>query len=392
MMYYPIFADRLTGPDMPSRVALMRWPGGRPFALFLSHDVGQIDDGGLFAGLAGGNGIHRLFAGRQPAPGRLVCRQAARPFFNAKPSRRDFEALIALEGGHGFRSTCFLHPQFHLARRGGRHALNGELIQFVTRMIQDAGGELGVHGGYHHSNSAARYRASIEAIESNFGVRPCGIRNHLPSFSYPGTWRAQAEAGFAYDASYGLAGELGPRGGWPFPFQTCDATAGRLLDLYELPITVMDVTLFHHLELGGEAALGKAWEVVRGVIGAGGLVSLLWHNNHFNESEYRDRQRVYEELLLRLAPLKPWCATGEEINTWARARAAVRVEEAPGSSGNKQLHLTAGLPLHNPVIEIGSPRALVHHARARCRASDDRTRVEFDHWSAGETVTVEIPD
>ena len=59
-----------------------------------------------------------------------------------------------------------------------------------------------MHGGCYHFNNAALYRESIEAVERHFGVRPCGIRNHLLRFSGADTWRAQAEAGFAYDATY----------------------------------------------------------------------------------------------------------------------------------------------------------------------------------------------
>ena len=300
MTNYPPLADRPPGSDVTPRVTLARWPEDRPFALFLSHDVNQAHDRELFRRLGDGT--------------RLACRRIARSLFHSNPVRKDFETLLALEGGHGFRSTYFLRHDNSSPRPSAGYSLQREEIRTITRMIQDAGGEIGVHGGDAQFNNAARYRESIEAVESSFGVRPTGIRNHLLRFSYPETWRAQAEAGFAYDATYGLPGELGPRGGWPFPFQTCDASAGRLLDLFALPITVMDATLFRHLHLAGEAALEKAWETVQDVVRAGGLVSLLWHHNYFNASEYWDWQMVYEELLRRLAPLNLWCATGAEIN------------------------------------------------------------------------------
>ena len=67
------------------------------------------------------------------------------------------------------------------------------------------------------------------------------------------------------------------------------------------------------------AALEAAWQAIQPTIAAGGLVSLLWHNNYFNEPEYWDWQMVYEELLARLAALNPWCATGAEINQWWRS-------------------------------------------------------------------------
>jgi hypothetical protein len=48
-------------------------------------------------------------------------------------------------------------------------------------------------------------------------------------------------------------------------------------------------------------------------------VSLLWHNNYFNEPEYAEWQWTYERLLERLAAQNPWCAPGAEIAAWWRA-------------------------------------------------------------------------
>ncbi len=390
MTNYPPLVDRPLESDVIPRVTLARWPEDRPFALFLSHDVDQIHDRELFRVLADVNHIRRRLVNGESGDTQLACRRVARSLFNPKPALKEFETLTALEGNHGFRSTYFLLHDDYWARQGARYSFKCEAIRTIASMIQNAGGELGVHGGYYRFNNPALYRESLEAVESHFGVRPCGIRNHLLRFSYPETWRAQAEAGFAYDATYGLPGELGPRGGWPFPFQTCDASTGRLLDLYELPITVMDATLFRHLQLTGEAALEKAWETVQDVMRVGGLVSLLWHNNYFNEPEYWDWQMVYEELLRRLAPLQPWCATGAEINAWARGRVVLRIEAMTNHSGKKQLKITSPLPLHKPVFEIEARHVVVQHPKAKVLSSADKIKVQFGDCSAGESVIVEV--
>jgi hypothetical protein len=52
------------------------------------------------------------------------------------------------------------------------------------------------------------------------------------------------------------------------------------------------------------------------------LVTLLWHNDCFNEPEYREWQWTYEQLLSRLAARRPWCATGAEIAAWWRKQSA----------------------------------------------------------------------
>ncbi len=377
-------------PSVPL-ARLCHWPEGRPFALFLSHDVDQIHDRELFRLLADANHIRRRLTSSEPGSMGLAGLRMARSIFQPKPAQKDFETLLAIEGRHGFRSTFFLLHDKYWARQGGRYSLQCCEIQNIGRMILDAGSELGVHGGYYHFNNSALYHESLEAVGSAFGVRPCGIRNHLLRFSYPETWRAQAAAEFAYDATYGLPGELGPRGGWPFPFQTCDANTGEFLNLIELPMTVMDATLFRHLRLGGEAALEKAWQAVAGVIGVGGLVSLLWHNNYFNEPEYWDWQMVYEELLNRLAPLKPWCATGAEINAWWRAKAAVTIRTSSGADGIIKIEIHSPQAIEDLVLEIHSTNKLqIPSSNAWMESNDHGARIHFQRLLAGEVVNLEI--
>jgi peptidoglycan/xylan/chitin deacetylase (PgdA/CDA1 family) len=270
----------------------------------------------LFRVLADVNHIMRRLLNGEPGNVFLAARRVARSLCCPKPAGKDFETLLALEAQYGFRSTFFLLHDKYWARHGARYSLQCPEIHEIVHMILEAGCELGVHGGFHRADNPALYRESLDAVEAEFEVRPSGIRNHLLRFSYPDTWCAQAQAGFAYDSTYSLAQELGPRGGWPFPFQTCDPRTGSLLDLIELPLTVMDATLFRHLRLNGESAFKAAWQAIERVVGAGGLVSLLWHNNYFNEPEYADWQEVYEMILKRLASLNPWCATGGEIAAW----------------------------------------------------------------------------
>jgi hypothetical protein len=311
-----------------SAARFCNWPQGKAFALFLSHDIDQIHDREFFRVLADVNHIRRRLVNGERGNVWLAGRRVARSLFWPKRAEKDFQTLLELEARHGFRSTFFLLHDKYWARHGSRYSFQCREIHEIVRMILTAGGELGVHGGYHRFNNPALYHESLEAVEAEFGVRPCGIRNHLLRFSYPDTWRAQAAAGFEYDATYSLPHELGPRGGWPFPFHACDPRTGEFLDLIELPMTVMDATLFRHFRLNGSDALEAAWHAIESVIEVGGMVSLLWHNNYFNEPEYAEWQEVYEEILKRLAGSNPWCATGGEIAAWWRRNAVVHNEHS----------------------------------------------------------------
>lgn len=289
------------------------WPEGRPFALFLSHDVDQIHDRELFRVLGDLNHVRRVWTQGERGSAALALRRVARALAAPKPAEKDFATILEIEARHGFRSTFFVLHDPYWSRNGPRYRLSCPEIRRIADLVRGAGCEIGLHGGVLRLDRADGYRESREALRAALGVEPVGIRNHLLRFSGADTWAAQEAAGFRYDATFGYADRLGPREGRIAPF----VPEGRTI--LELPLTVMDVTLFRNLGLAGEAALAAAWQAIEPVAQAGGLVTLLWHNNYFNEPEYRDWQWVYEQLLERLAALKPWCATGAEIDRHWRA-------------------------------------------------------------------------
>ncbi len=306
--------------------ARSRWPDGRPFALFLSHDVDQIHDRELFRVLADLNHVRRIWTQGEKGDVALALRRVARALVAPKPAEKDFGTILEIEARHGFRSTFFVLHDPYWSRNGPRYRLTCPEIRRIADLVRGAGCEIGLHGGYLRFNQADGYRESRAALRDALGVDAVGIRNHFLRFSGAETWAAQEAAGFRYDATFGWADQLGPRDGQRLPF----VPAGR--SILELPLTVMDVTLFRNLGLAGEAALDAAWRAIEPVVQAGGLVTLLWHNNYFNEPEYRDWQWTYERLLERLAALKPWCATGVEIENHWRAVAENSALDAPQAS------------------------------------------------------------
>ena len=304
-----------------NRDASGRWPDGARFALFLSHDIDKIHDREPFYLLGSANHIRRMLMGGEKGSVGLAFRRLGRALFAPKPPELDFRTILEMEARHGFRSTFFVLHDRGGCRRGSRYPLTAPALRRIVSMIEAAGGEIGLHGGYYRFNQAAGLRESRAVLREALGVEAIGIRNHFLRFSGPETWLAQEAAGFRYDATFGYADRLGPREGRMLPFIPEDPATGRKMDLVELPLTVMDMPLFRNLGLGGAEALETAWKAIEPVIQAGGLVTLLWHNDCFNEPEYADWQWTYGQLLARLADRRPWCATGSEIAAWWRSQA-----------------------------------------------------------------------
>lgn len=301
--------------------AACAWPGGAPFALFLSHDVDKIHDREPFYALAALNRARRLLAGGEVRRAGSTLRRLARAWVAPKAPEMDFRTILDVEARHGFRSTFFVLHDRRWRRRGARYDVTAPALRRIAEMIRAAGGEIGLHGGYYRFNQAAAYRESREILQAALGGEIVGIRNHFLRFSGAETWAAQQAAGFRYDSTFGHADRIGARAGRLFPFFAADPATGRKLDIVELPLTVMDVALFQE-PLSGAEALERAWRAIEPALAAGGLVTLLWHNDCFNEPEFREWQWTYEQLLARLAARRPWCATGAEIAAWWRKQSA----------------------------------------------------------------------
>ena len=100
---------------------------------------------------------------------------------------------------------------------------------------------------------------------------------------------------------------------------------------------------------------------------------------------------VYEELLNRLAPLKPWCATGAEINAWWRAKAAVTIRTSSGADGIIKIEIHSPQAIEDLVLEIHSTNKLqIPSSNAWMESNDHGARIHFQRLLAGEVVTMEI--
>lgn len=308
-----------------------RWPDGRPFALFLSHDLDQVYDRGVYRTLADLNHLRRLLLGRENGRAGACVRRIGRSIFRPKAPAAQVERVLEIEARYGWRSTWFFLEGRTAARYGARYEPEERPIREIARRLVDSGCEIGVHGSYYDFNDPEGYARSASRLRAAFGTRPVGIRNHYLRLSGEATWKAQRSAGFEYDATFGWNDQLGPREGRMLPFEPEIGPGSEGRRFVVLPLSVMDTTLFRHLGLRGEAALAAAVEVVDRTAQAGGLLTLLWHNNFFDEPEYRDWQEVYEKLLAYVANQEPWCATGAEIADFWRSRAGNgERQEGPG--------------------------------------------------------------
>jgi peptidoglycan/xylan/chitin deacetylase (PgdA/CDA1 family) len=308
---------------------LPRWKDGARFAAILSHDVDDLRLRSVDEAL-------RLL-GRARTPWSYALRKGAMQLAKSlgTPSTTDdpywrFDQWAAEEEKHGFHSTFFVFPSRPAAphefdptyRLEDPVRFEGEIQPFsaALRKLAERGFEIGLHASYRSYMSAERLAAEKGQIESAIGRPILGIRQHFLRFEAPETWHAQLQAQFSYDSTLGYNEAPGFRAGIAAPFRPWDPGLEEGMDLLELPLTVMDGTLFRTLLLDGPMAARRTIEHLQIVEDVGGLAVLLWHPNGAAEEHFPGWWSSYQEVLAHLSGRSVWVATAAEIDAWWRER------------------------------------------------------------------------
>lgn len=307
-----------------------RWPGGKKMAACLTHDVDAVRRGKLPRGIAVRDvaGVARSFArGRWDEAAKKAATIAGTAASGIDPYWT-FDRISSLERQHGYRSTYFfmssrLHP------KDATYDLSSPAMARLLRQLAGSGCEIALHGSYAHPSDTESMRDQKRRLERALGAQVTGYRNHILRFRAPESWRAHAEAGFSYDSTLGFADHEGYRGGHAFPFHPYDLSADSVLELLELPLSVMDVTMLKYRRLHDESAWEAVSDVLERTRAVEGLGTLLWHNDTFYAPEHPISGWLYERVLAWLSDRDVHVATCAEVDRWWRARDAVRMEPLP---------------------------------------------------------------
>jgi len=218
----------------------------------------------------------------------------------------NFNDIMALEGKYNARSSFYfitsskdiVRPNYRIDDLGNE--LGG---------ILDRGCEVGLHGGYYTYNSISDIKSEKKGLEKVLGKEVVGYRNHYLRFKVPDTWTFLEKAGFKYDTTLGYAGMVGFRNGMCHPFKPYNLNTNEVIDILEIPLTIMDGTLFDYMRLDLEGA----WKITKTLIDTvercNGVITVLWHNTHM----VGENLKFYEKILKYCYEKGAWMTSGEEI-------------------------------------------------------------------------------
>jgi len=215
----------------------------------------------------------------------------------------NFRWLKGLGKKYDLRSTWFFLPAGD-KKIDAKYRFSEKRITELMHFITDSGDEIGLHSTYASRKNRQIMQANYEELNSYAPQSIHGVRQHWLSFKYPDTLRIHERVGLKYDSSWGFADMIGWRNGYCLPFKPYDVEKGRIIDVWEYPLCLMDRTLFDYMNLDA----GGAYKTVKNMVEIcekySGLFVLLWHNSFFEEEDYPGVTKLYKDILARLTECK----------------------------------------------------------------------------------------
>ena len=157
-----------------------------------------------------------------------------------------------------------------------------------------------MHGSYYSYKDEGRLLFEKKTVEEILGKPIIGIRQHYLNLDIPSTWEKQRSAGYKYDASFGYQNQIGYRDNIIHPFFPLDD------NFLVIPLNIMDGPLCDGKDYN------EAWKNCLNLIDyaekEGALLTILWHNNRFNDLEYPNNVMIYEKIIEECKKRNAWIA------------------------------------------------------------------------------------
>jgi peptidoglycan/xylan/chitin deacetylase (PgdA/CDA1 family) len=275
------------------------YPEGRNFAVCLTHDIDFVCPDMLNTAARTVKALKKgQFTEASMLPFSRI-NKACNPLWN-------FRQIMKMEEAYGAKSTFYF---LTLDPSNKDFTFSIEELEGELGLISDEGWEVGLHGGHEAYNNPTEIKKKKQKLEKVLKKEVIGYRNHYLRFKTPQTWELLAEAGFIYDTTFGYHDCTGFRNGMCHPFTPYNLNTGKAINILEIPLTIMDTTLFSQMHLDFDEAWKLTEKLILTVESYRGVLTILWHNTYM-QGEYLD---FYKKILQYCAQKNAWMTSGAEV-------------------------------------------------------------------------------
>lgn len=329
LLYRPIVDEKYLAGGSPKPV----WPGGRPFAVCLTHDVDVVS-------LYSFRQISRIRTRNFMADNSLAIKARslvgwgidalrAAIEINAKDPLHCYERWLEVEKQVGARSTFFFWPGWSAI---GRHHHSDCAYELSDRIVFDRqkctviemireisrkGWEIGLHPSWYSFDDVDEMKRQKEALENILEKDVVSVRQHFLHYDIRVTPKIQADAGFKYDSTLGFNDNIGFRLGTSYPWRLYDLKTETQLSITEIPLIIQDGALLlktKGLRLDAETAFQYIVQIAQEVKNVGGVLTVLWHPQYIINADWWNLYRRMLNYLQEQDAL--FCSVEEAGSFW----------------------------------------------------------------------------
>ena len=271
-------------------------PPERKLRVKISHD---IDETGFPRSIS--NSLGHTLKRRHPL---ATLRDLLGPTFGLRPSLLEAVfRLTELSKRHGMVSALYWKSSGKSDWDSG-YELTMKPVRELISQLKNKGMELGVHPSYYTFNDSRRLGQEVEHICEVIGEIKVGGRQHFLRW-HPRTWHDWERCGLAYDSTVGFSDHIGFRAGTCLPYRPWSLELNREINLLEIPLLAMDVTMAYYMRLDPEESVAPILQCAERCKLVGGVFTLLWHNRSLLDPYYG---HTYQTVLsaLNSSPAFDW--------------------------------------------------------------------------------------
>ena len=283
--------------------------GDKDFAVCLTHDVDSIRKYGIYPPLRTIGSLTVKDKNLKKAFAVII------DYFKAKLDKDpydNFSYIMNLENKYGFKSS-FYFMSGENTEYDASYSINDSYIVSLIKILQQKGFEIGLHPSFNSYNNFQILNLEKEKLEKASKNAIFGGRQHYLRWKTPDTWRILEKAGLKYDTTLSFAEREGFRCGICFPYKPFDVLKNRRLDIWELPLTAMDGSLFNYQNLTPEEGFERIKNLIDTTKKYNGLFVLLWHNSSLDNTERPGWPEVYEKTIGYMAKQNVFCRSSKEV-------------------------------------------------------------------------------
>lgn len=278
--YRAILAAKLSSEGMP--VHQRTW-GGRAWAFCPTHDVDYLRKGR--PGIWYRELVHHLVLNdRDVSPSERLARIAGyvRQIASGDPYRAALTRMIREVAERGGTATYFLKAGAE-DPHDVAYSLSDRFLQQRLEELNAKDFEIALHPSYRSLDDPEMMRHERDRLQAAARTPLRAVRQHYLRYDPESTPRLHAEAGFTIDSTIGFADRPGFRRGTCLPHRLFDLQNDRPLDVWEMPLTIMESALFNRQDMTVDEAVESTRLLTATCRRFGGACVVLWHNTLWDE-------------------------------------------------------------------------------------------------------------